>query len=105
MRELAEQVYPEVIRRVEALQQAFTKQWLTECKGQGLEIMDIRFGGLIQRLKTCAQRLLTHLDAGVRIEELEDEILPFKWKNPDDEHLAFYNWHYYVTVNTMVHIL
>lgn len=101
MAELAENVYPELIRRIEAFHEAFYIQWHTENKGQGFEIMDIRLGGLIQRVKTCRMKLINHLKTGVVIEELEDQILPFKWKDADDEHLTYYNWSNFVTVNTI----
>lgn len=101
LRELADCVYPELIQRVEGLQQAFYMQWHMENKGQGFEVMDIRFGGLIQRIKSCRTRLKAHLESGITIEELEDEILPFKWKDADDEHLTYYNWANFVTVNTL----
>lgn len=101
MRELVETVYPELIQKVEAFHEAFYIQWHAENKGQGFEIMDIRLGGLIQRIKTCRMKLKNHLETGSVIEELEDNILPFKWKDADDEHLTYYNWSNFVTVNTI----
>ena len=101
MRELVETVYPELIQKVEAFHEAFYIQWHAENKGQGFEIMDIRLGGLIQRIKTCRIKLKNHLETGSVIEELEDNILPFKWKDADDEHLTYYNWSNFVTVNTI----
>ena len=99
--ELADTVYPELIQKVEAFHEAFYIQWHKENKGQGFEIMDIRLGGLIQRIKTCRMKLKNHLETGAVIEELEDTILPFKWKDADDEHLTYYNWSNFVTVNTI----
>ncbi len=101
MADLVETVYPELIRKVEAFHKAFYIQWHGENKGQGFEIMDIRLGGLIQRIKTCRMKLENHLQTGAVIEELEDTILPFKWKDADDEHLTYYNWSNFVTVNTI----
>lgn len=95
------QTYPELIKRVEKLHKAFCEQWHAENKGQGFEIMDIRLGGLIQRIKTCQRKLQNYLENDTPIEELEDEILPFKWGDRDDQHLTYYNWHNFVTVNTI----
>ncbi len=101
LRQLALQVYPQLERRVEALHEAFAVQWHMENKGQGFEIMDVRLGGLLQRVKTCRRKLLQHLEDGTPIEELEDTILPFKCGDQDDEHLTYYNWANFVTVNTI----
>ncbi len=101
LQKLAEEVYPELLSRVEALHQAMYVQWHAENKGQGFEVLDIRLGGLIRRIKTCTRKLEEHLDTGMPIEELEDEILPFRCGDKEDEHLTYYNWANYVTVNTL----
>lgn len=101
LRELALKTYPELVGRVKALHKAFYIQWHMENKGQGFEVMDVRLGGLIQRIKTCAMKLQTHLETGLPIEELEDQILPFKCGDREDQHLTYYNWANYVTVNTL----
>ena len=49
-----------------------------ENKPFGWEIQDARLGGLMQRLKTCHNRLIAYLRGDLeRIEELEEEILPW----------------------------
>ena len=54
----------------------FKKCWFIENKPFGFEVHDARLGGLIQRTKSCAQRLRDFVDGKIsKIEELEEEIL------------------------------
>ena len=70
--------YPEIICRLEVFHRAFCHQWHKENKPNGWEIQDARLGGLMQRLKTCYNRLTAYLSGELeRIEELEEEILPW----------------------------
>ena len=60
------------------LQQLFSYMWLKENKPFGLEVMDLRFGGLIQRIQTAIQRIESYISGEIEvIEELEEELLPF----------------------------
>ena len=69
-------VYDETIRRTERFLLCYRKQWLTENKPFGLEIQEIRIGGLIARLKACRERLKSFSDGKIeRIEELEETVL------------------------------
>lgn len=68
----------EIIRRLEVFHQAFSYQWHMENKPFGWEVQDARLGGLMQRLKTCRNRLTAYLSGELnKIEELEEEILPW----------------------------
>ena len=101
LRRISEVACPELISRIEEFHKAMYEQWNNENKPQGFEIQDIRIGGLIRRVKTCKQRIDEYLENGTPILELEQKILPFNWKDADDEHLTYYNWANYVTVNTI----
>lgn len=101
LKRISNEACPELIRRIEDFHKAMYAQWNDEYKHQGFEIQDIRIGGLIQRIKTCKQRIDEYLKNGTPIMELEQEILPFNWQDADDEHLTYYNWANYVTVNTL----
>ena len=47
-------------------------------EARGFEVMDVRFGGLIRRLKNCATLLLEYCDGKVaRLEELEQKIVDY----------------------------
>lgn len=101
LRKISEVDCPELISRIEEFHKAMYEQWNNENKPQGFEIQDIRIGGLIRRVKTCKQRIDDYLENGTPITELDEEILPFNWQDAEDEHLTYYNWTNYVTVNTI----
>ena len=70
--------YEELESRLRAFMKAFQVRWFKENKGQGWEVQDARLGGLIQRVKTCKARLLAYTQGEIeKIEELEEEILPW----------------------------
>lgn len=72
-------IYYECIDRLQVFYEAFENQWMTENKPYGFEVQDIRIGGLIQRMKHCAQRLQEYVqDDTSEIVELKEHILdPF----------------------------
>ncbi|MBQ8726088.1 MAG: beta-N-acetylhexosaminidase [Clostridia bacterium] len=80
---------------VKAFYKSFNELWHKENKPHGFEVQDIRLGGLIQRLKSCKQRLDAYLKGEIsRLEDLEDELLDF-WGNFDkyDKQTPCYpNW-------------
>ena len=74
---------------------SFSAQWNEECKPFGFEKHDLRLGGLLQRLSHCRRRLGEYAEGrSDRIEELEEEILPFRKGAEDGETLAFNDWLY-----------
>jgi len=100
--ELAEKTLPELVKRVENFHGALWAQWCNENKQNGFEIQDIRLGGLMRRIQTCAEMLKDHIENGTRLYELEEEILPFVWReNKGEKHLDILNWANYVTVNNI----
>ena len=63
--------------RLDAFYQAFRTQWYTVNKTYGFEIQDARLGGLMQRIKSCRERLLAFCDGDIdKIEELSEPVLP-----------------------------
>lgn len=78
LRNLANNVYPMVSTRIEKFYETFREYWYLENKQNGFEVMDVRFGGLIQRLKSCATLLLEYCDGKVaKLEELEQKIVDY----------------------------
>ena len=76
---------PVAIQRIDAFIQAYRKQWLTMYKPQGLEVQEIRLGGLKERLRGCMNRLEEYLKGDVdKIDELEQELLPHGPIYPDE---------------------
>lgn len=69
--------YGKMIRRAEEFHRAFRAQWFTENKPHGFDVQDHRLGGLIQRMRSCKERLEDFRDGRIEtIPELEEEISP-----------------------------
>ncbi len=66
-----------IIAKLTAFIAVYRKQWKKENKPNGLEIQEIRLGGLKERLIGCRETLLAYLDGREdRIPELEEKLLP-----------------------------
>lgn len=75
--QLAEE-YLQISEDVEAFYVSYRAQWHAHHKSFGFEVQDIRLGGLVQRLRHCAQRLLDYAQHKTdAIEELEQSVLPY----------------------------
>ncbi len=69
--------YPVAIEKIKAFYQTLRYQWMKENKGNGFEVQDIRFGGLMLRLEDCYQTLGDYLDGKLSvITELEEPLQP-----------------------------
>lgn len=69
--------FGECEKRLDSFIAAYCGQWIKENKPFGLEVQDIRLGGLKRRLAVCKSRLKDYLKGRInKIEELEEEILP-----------------------------
>ncbi len=70
--------YAKLPKLIDKFATTYEKQWMTENKCQGLEVMSTRFGGVIRRIEFVRRRLLDYCNGKLdRIEELECEILPY----------------------------
>lgn len=70
------EVCTEVVSRLEKFHGLFSAQWLRENKPFGLEVQDIRIGGMLKRLEICRGRLLDYIGGNTgSIPELEEEIV------------------------------
>ena len=79
LRTIAEREIPLMDKKLSAFTEAFRRQWYSENKTFGFEIQEMRLGGMRERWASCADRLLGYLDGRYdRIEELEQEQLPFQ---------------------------
>lgn len=99
---LADSEITEVIKRLEQFQKDFRYQWHKENKSFGFEIQLIRLGGLKERLYYAKDQILQWTEGGIeRIDELEEERLPFAYFEVDDYSKLNYNlWN--VTVSPAV---
>jgi len=68
--------YKRLKKRLERLHESFYILWHQDNKPQGWEIQDARLGGLMQRIKTCENRLKDYANGKLdKIDELEEELL------------------------------
>jgi len=82
---------------------AFRALWLEDNKPFGLEIHEIRLGGLLTRLSFCRKRLAEHAEKGVAIAELEEESLDLMGggTEPGAKALRFPLWKNMISPNRM----
>ena len=91
-------VYDELLKRVDEFYNAFYKQWIKENKPHGFDVQDIRFGGVIQRLKSGKRRIAEYVNGEItEIPELAETILDSKW--------CQHRWATCVTPNVISHNL
>lgn len=89
--------YDEVIKRMEVFHKVFEKQWFTDNKPFGFDIQDIRHGGIIQRIKSCKNRLIDFINGNIsEIPELDEKIL-------DKD--CVWSWARSVSPNVISHII
>lgn len=82
LRRIATDVLPQISDAVKALRAAHRTQWLGMFKAFGWEVIDIRYGGVINRLDTASMRLLDYVEGRIEsIEELEQERLIYSSSN------------------------
>ena len=82
---------PELDKKLEAFHNIFRRLWYRECKGQGFEVIDIRLGGVKERIKSTQYRLIQYLNNEIEsIEELDEEILYFFTPIMDESNIIPY---------------
>lgn len=104
LQDICENRIPALHKAAEEFSRAFRKQWESENKEAGYEIIDLRIGGLLQRINTAKQRIEDYLSDGISsLEELEAPLLPYdgtlhgqgrKSESPD---IAGPFWHHTVS--------
>ena len=78
-------------KKLEAFYRAYKKQWFTENKPHGFDVQEIRIGGLMVRVRSCAERLQEFYDGKIEgIEELEEKLLRLKEKGVKGDLLEEY---------------
>ena len=100
---IARIILPELKASIASFNQALRKLWLTDCKGHGLEVLDIRLSGVAGRCDTAIYRINQYLNKEIdAIEELDEERLPFKLRHINDENLPSCNLYLNIaTQNTL----
>lgn len=107
LKAIANQMLLEIITRVKALRNAHRTQWFTVNKPFGWEIIDIRYGGLLNRLDTAIERIHDFLEGSVEnIEELEQERLYFTPEAENSTALGWCSYYYRIaSPNVFFHVL
>lgn len=96
--------YRTLLARTGLFYTRFKKQWFTENKPHGFDVQDIRLGGLIQRIKSCMERLQDLYEGNITvIEELEEKPLDFHGNGAKfgQKHVSFNSWKQTVTANVI----
>ena len=76
LRQLAETEYNQAIEKIMNFHKVYQIWWTNENKPQGFEVQDIRIGGLLQRIRSCRERILAYCDGKIDgIPELEEPVL------------------------------
>lgn len=93
---------PELIKRLERLMEAINTQWESENKIFGLDVLDLRFGGLKQRLESAVKRIARYVNGEIsKLEELDGDLLFFDCTSHEKNDLSIVPpyWHRIVSAN------
>lgn len=75
---ITDEVYPELIKRLKKFIASFKELWNKDNKPFGLELHEMRLGGLLLRLECCREVLKDYLAGKIdKIEELEAPVIKF----------------------------
>lgn len=105
LKKIASEQIPQLLTDLEQLHDSVRDQWLTEYKAFGLEVQDIRYGGLRERLRRTGRTVESYLRGDCpAIEELEQPRL-YRDCRPDDSAaplgLEQYLWNEIATPNIL----
>lgn len=93
----------ETITRTERFFEAHEKQWLIENKPHGLDVFDIRIGGILQRIKYAKKRLQQFINSEIdSIEELDESVLDVTCSGTEKETIFRAFWHDIASPNALV---
>lgn len=95
--------YEKTIVLTEEFLNAFRTAWQKDNKPHGFDVQEIRVGGLLQRLKSCKDRLTLYLDGKVdEIEELNEKLVDFvTGKKPEGKLRVSYSYCRMATPNPL----
>ena len=105
MDRIANQEIPLLLERLDKLHHCLYTQWITDYKIFGMDVQDIRLGGMRARIQRAALRINDYLEGRLsHIEELEVERLYFDGRGDDDGRnlqLCYQNWTGNVTASVL----
>ncbi len=92
LQKIANEEIPEMVSKLDLFLEAFRNQWYRENKTFGFELQEIRLGGCRARWQSVAAYINGYLDGRYnRIEELEQEQLPFAGRAPEQNPYILFN--------------
>lgn len=93
LREIADKKLPYLKEKVKAAHKAYHRLWLEHNKAFGMEIQDIRYGGLLARIDTAMERIRDYCDGKIsEIEELAAERLYQEDTHEENEIKNYIPW-------------
>lgn len=94
LKAISEGDLPLLLRKITAFQKAMEKQWNSECKPYGFDVIDGRIGWLLERIKSAIRRLKAYVrGTQTNIPELEEELLWFDGrKEKGESEVMSWNW-------------
>ncbi|RUT39315.1 beta-N-acetylhexosaminidase [Paenibacillus anaericanus] len=104
LKRYAHEILPELKSRAVRFISAYRAQWMSENKIFGLDVFDLRMGGLMQRLESTSWRLDMYLNGVIpNLEELEQERLYFDGRKEDGTTVAMSAnlWHTIATTSVI----
>lgn len=107
LKRIAENELPEIVKRAKALRNAHRTQWFKINKPFGWEVIDIRYGGLLNRLDSAIERINDYVEKKIdHIEELEQERLYYSPGIEKSTGLGWCSYHYRMaSPNVSFHVL
>lgn len=108
LRHVVLEALPAIAEAVRELRAAHRSQWLRMFKPFGWEVLDIRYGGVVNRLDTATLRILDYVEGRIeRIEELEQERLLYSATNRFNNKGAGWCSYYYriASPNVFFHVI
>ena len=92
LRRFMESELPELSERVEALRKVHMAHWYEIYEPIGWDIMDLRYGGLLIRIRTAREVIGMYLDGKLdTIRELDEPRLPFSGEEGIPTYTNYYN--------------
>lgn len=95
--------YTVALEKLERFYEKFAALWYKENKPHGFEVQELRLGGLMQRLRSCRNRLNAYLvGSETELPELEEELLDWfgGGKDRNEKEIPCFNhWAFNASVN------
>ncbi|MBE7057120.1 MAG: beta-N-acetylhexosaminidase [Ruminococcaceae bacterium] len=87
-----------LIEQAKLLRELHKKQWFMNCKSFGWDVMDVRYGALVNHMETGVERIRFYVEGKIEVlEELAQERLPFGETVDEMGRMGVTHWNRVVT--------